>query len=165
MRSFTVLTASFLTCLFTLITATSHAQIALASNRSLASSNPRGTTNTTPTPTAEPTKMMTLVGKITNPAGVLPGAVVILTGTKQMAVTNAEGEFQFTVPANAGPLAARVTYAGYADESTTLNAAASSSTVNLANATVIVVPRKHQLKAYLKTARKQVKRSRKQIRK
>ncbi|MCC3155423.1 carboxypeptidase-like regulatory domain-containing protein [Hymenobacter sp. BT770] len=165
MRSFTVLAASFLSCLLTLTATTSHAQITFASNRSFVSTNTRGNSTTTPTPTTEPTKMMTLVGKITNPAGVLPGAVVILTGTKQMAVTNAEGEFEFNVPANAGPLAARVTYAGYADEPMTLNAAASSSTVNLANATVIVVSRKQQLKAYLKTARKQVKRSLKQIRK
>ncbi|MBH8560162.1 carboxypeptidase-like regulatory domain-containing protein [Hymenobacter negativus] len=98
-----------------------------------------------------------LIGKITNPAGPLPGAVVILTGTKQMAVTNADGEFEFEVPANAGALDAVVTYAGYADEKMTLNAAATESTVSLTNARVIVVSRKQQLKRYLKTAHKQVK--------
>ena len=45
---------------------------------------------------------MVLAGKITNSAGPLAGAVVILTATQQMAVTNADGEFQFVVPAN-GP--------------------------------------------------------------
>jgi hypothetical protein len=108
-----------------------------------------------PTPAASSEKVV-LAGKITNPAGPLPGAVVILTGTKQMAVTNAEGEFEFTVPANAGALEALVTYAGYADEKMTLNASADESTVNLANAKVIVVSRKQQLKKYLKTARKQI---------
>lgn len=99
-----------------------------------------------------------LVGKITNPTGPLPGAVVILTSSKQMAVTNANGEFEFTVPANAGILAAVVTYAGYADEKITLNASAEESTVSLTNARLIVVSRKQQLKKYLKTAQKQVKR-------
>ena len=108
------------------------------------------------------TEKMVLGGKITNAAGVLPGAVVILTATKQMAVTNARGEFEFVVPANAGPLDARVTYAGFADEKITLNSAA-NKTVNMANATVIVMARKQRLKFYLKTARKQVKRSLKHV--
>ncbi|GAB3862113.1 hypothetical protein GCM10028822_42480 [Hymenobacter terrigena] len=110
-------------------------------------------------------EMVVLAGKITNPAGSLPGAVVILTGTKQMAVTNADGEFEFVVPANAGALDALVTYAGYADEKMTLNAAATESTVSLTNARVIVVSRKQQLKHYLKTAHKQVKRELRQVRK
>ncbi|MBF9238481.1 carboxypeptidase regulatory-like domain-containing protein [Hymenobacter sp. BT683] len=112
---------------------------------------------------AKATQKMVLVGKITNTAGVLPGAVVIITATKQMAVTNADGEFQFVIPANSGPLQARVTYAGYADERMTLNAAAAQSTVNLANATVIVVARKQQLKVYLKHARKEIKHTLKQV--
>ena len=64
----------------------------------------------------------------------------------------------------AGPLRARVTYGGYADELMTLNDGAAASTVNLANATVIVVARKQRLKVYLKTARKQVRRSLRQVR-
>lgn len=114
---------------------------------------------------SESVESVVLVGKITNPAGVLPGAVIILTASKQMAVTNADGEFQFVVPATAGPLQALVTYAGYADEKMTLNASADESTVNLTNARVIVVSRKQSLKIYLKTARKEVKRSLKQVHK
>lgn len=114
---------------------------------------------------ATATEKVLLVGKITNPAGALPGAVVILTATRQMAVTNADGEFQFEVPAQAGALDALVTYAGYADEKITLNAAVAESTTNLANARVIVVARRQQLKFYLKTARKQAKRSIRQIHK
>lgn len=112
---------------------------------------------------SKPEKMV-LMGKITNPAGPLPGAVVILTASKQMAVTNAAGEFEFEVPANAGALDALVTYAGYADEKMTLNASANESTVSLTNARVIVVSRKQQLKHYLKTAHKQVKRDLRQVR-
>ena len=124
------------------------------------------TLHNAPRPVADPEaeEELVLVGKITNAAGVLPGAVVILTATKQMAATNADGEFHFTVPANAGPLRARVTYAGFADELMTLNDGAATSTVNLANATVVVVARKQRLKAYLKTARKQVRRSLRQLR-
>lgn len=113
---------------------------------------------------SDPVEMVVLMGKITSPAGPLPGAVVILSGTKQMAVTNAQGEFEFTVPANAGTLEARVTYAGYADEKMTLNAAADESTVSLTNARVIVVSRKQQLKKYMKTAHKQIKRELKKVR-
>ena len=113
---------------------------------------------------SDPVEMVVLMGKITNPAGPLPGAVVILSGTKQMTVTNAQGEFEFTVPANAGTLEARVTYAGYADEKMTLNAAADESTVSLTNARVIVVSRKQQLKKYMKTAHKQIKRELKKVR-
>ena len=105
-----------------------------------------------------------LTGKITNPAGVLPGAVVILTGTRQMAVTNANREFFFTIPANAGPLPAHVTSAGYADEPMVFNAAVAESTVSLTNARVVVVARRQQLKRYLKTARKQMRRELRQVR-
>ena len=111
------------------------------------------------------TEKVLLIDKITNPAGVLPGAVVTLTATKQMAVTNADGEFQFEVPANAGALDAVVTYAGYADEKMTLNVAAAESTTNLANARVIMVARRQQLKFYLKSVRKQVRCSIKQVHK
>ena len=140
------------------------AQTFLASSTVLGST-PENDGTAPVTPKNEPAEKVVLVGKITNPAGPLPGAVIILSDTKQMTVTNANGEFEFVVPANAGPLLARVTYAGYADESMTLNAAAAESTVNLANAKVIVVARKQQLKAYLKTARKEVNHSLKQVHK
>lgn len=156
------LATTFLLCLLTLTTTS--AQELFASNARVESTRNDG--GLAPgTPKKEPVEKVVLAGKITNAAGALPGAVIILDGTQQMAVTNGDGEFQFVVPANAGPLAARVTYAGYADESMTLNATETESTVNLANAKVIVVARKQQLKAYMKTARKEVKRSLKQVHK
>lgn len=112
----------------------------------------------------EAKEMVVLSGKITNPAGPLPGAVVILKASKKMAVTNAEGEFSFEVPASAGALQAVVTYAGFADENIVLNASENESTVNMANARIIKVSRKNQLKKYLKTAHKQVKRELKKMR-
>jgi len=72
--------------------------------------------------------------------------MIIPKATKQIAITNADGEFQFVVPASAGVLQATVTYASYAK--------ADNSTVNLANAQVVVVARKQQLKFYLETANK-----------
>ncbi|MGY3090032.1 hypothetical protein ACVWYF_003080 [Hymenobacter sp. UYAg731] len=156
---FSVLAATVFTCTISLVSLTAQAQRAFASTAYAMATDTDGGTNGT-----KPEKM-TLVGKITNPAGPLPGAVVILTGTKQMAVTNADGEFEFEVPANAGALQATVTYAGYADEAMTLNAAADASTVSLTNARVIVVSRKQQLKRYLKTAHKQVKHDLRQVRK
>jgi hypothetical protein len=154
--------AALLFCLLISLAYSASAQIAFANNgMSASSATGRGSQAADPA-TSEGEKMV-LVGKITNPAGALPGAVVFLVGTKQVAVTNAEGEFSFLVPANAGPLHARVTYAGYADEDLTLNTSVTESTVNLANAKVIVVSRKQQLKAYMKTAQKEVKQSLKEV--
>ena len=80
-----------------------------------------------------------------------------------MTATNGDGEFRFVVPASAGPLQARVTYEGFADENITLNAAG-ESTLTMTHATVTVaVARKQRLKVYLKTARKQVRRSLRQV--
>lgn len=106
---------------------------------------------------------MVLTGKITNPAGPLPGAVVILTATRQMAVTNAEGEFELVVPTTATNLEARVTYAGFADEKMLLNPTAGATT-SLTNAQVIVVSRRFQMKAYERQARKEVRHSLREIR-
>lgn len=151
MRLFSVLAVTVFTCVISLAspTAQAHQPIAGTANATTTDTD-GGTTGTKP-------EKVTLIGKITNPAGPLPGAVVMLTGTKQMAVTNADGEFEFEVLANAGALQATVTYAGYADEIMTLNATADESTVSLTNARIIVVSRKQQLKRYLKTAHKQVK--------
>ena len=159
MRFSSLLATTVFACVISLTSLTARAQRAFASTTLAMATDADGGSNST-----KPEKMV-LIGKIINPAGPLPGAVIILTGTKQMAVTNADGEFEFEVPANAGALDALVTYAGYADEKMTLNASANESTVSLTNARVIVVSRKQQLKRYLKTARKQVKHDLRQVRK
>lgn len=164
MRLTSVLAATFLSCVLGLTAAPAQAHNTLASSAPYVATNADANSGTS-LPAAVPTPQKTmLIGKITNPAGTLPGAVVILTGTRQMAVTNADGEFEFEIPANAGALQAVVTYAGYADEPMTLNASADESTVSLTNARVIVVSRKQQLKHYIKTAHKQVKRELRQAR-
>ena len=159
-RFFSLSTIVAFACLLTLAPTDGRAQGGPAADQVYAALTPH---HDAPTAPADPEEQLVIVGKITNPAGVLPGAVVILTATKKMAVTNANGEFEFVVPANTGPLRARVTYGGYADELITLNDGSAQATVNLANATVIVVARRQQLKAYLKTARKQVRRSLRQL--
>ncbi|MBU6123162.1 carboxypeptidase-like regulatory domain-containing protein [Hymenobacter siberiensis] len=156
--SSSILVVAVFACVINLATFTAQAQRGFTGAAfALATDTDGGTMGTKP-------EKRVLMGKITNPAGPLPGAVVILTASKQMAVTNADGEFKFEVPANAGALDALVTYAGYADEKMTLNASADESTVSLTNARVIVVSRKQQLKRYLKTAHKQVKRDLRQVR-
>ncbi|MDQ2793439.1 MAG: carboxypeptidase-like regulatory domain-containing protein [Bacteroidota bacterium] len=141
-----------------------HAQVAFASRSARLATGP-GTPAPALSPADATAETVLLSGKIANPTGPLAGAVVILTGTRQLAATNAAGEFQFVVPANAGPLAARVTYAGYADENIVLNGAAGQSTVTMSHATATgAVARRQRLKGYLKTARRQVRRSLRQIR-
>ncbi|GAC1590159.1 MAG: hypothetical protein NVS3B25_08370 [Hymenobacter sp.] len=161
MRSLFLLTiAAFLTSALVVPTR-AQAQGAFSSSKgqTLATLGNRPHPLSAPAPGAlDPDGMMVLSGKITNPSGPLPGAVIILKSTRQMAVTNADGEFELVVPASAGALQAVVTYAGYADEPMLLNAADNGSTVSLTNAKVVVVSRRQQLKAYLKTAHKQVKR-------
>ena len=160
----TLAAPAFFACLLNLASTTSQAQGLLASNNTYAAASPRHDSPAAAPAAPDSGETVVIAGKITNPAGVLPGAVVILAATKQMAVTNAEGEFEFVVPANSGPLRARVTYMGFADELMTLDANAAQSTVNLANAVVIVVARKQRLKVYLRTARKQIRRELRKMR-
>ena len=140
-------------CMATALSA-ANAQTLLASN---AAHSPA--THTMP---AEPTVVLT--GRIANPDGPLPGAVVTLMSTKQMAVTNAEGEFQFVVPASTRTLQAVVSFAGYADEHLTLNTDAAESNATLADAQAIPLARRQQLKFYLKTARKEANRDLREVR-
>ncbi|GAB3722175.1 hypothetical protein GCM10027594_02840 [Hymenobacter agri] len=113
------------------------------------------------TPPSEPT--MIIGGRIANPDGPLPGAVVTLVGSKQMAVTNSEGEFQFVVPVGTRTLQAIVSFAGYADERLTLNADDAESTATLADERAIPLARRQQLKFYLKTARKEAHRELREV--
>lgn len=101
----------------------------------------------------EPTVVVS--GLISTPDGPLPGAVVTLTATRQMAVTNADGEFQFVVPASSHLLKAVVSYAGYANEPITMNADDAESTATLSDEQHIAIPRRQQLKFYLRTARRE----------
>ena len=112
-------------------------------------------------PPSEPTIVVS--GRIANPNGPLPGAVVTLLGTKQMAVTNAEGEFQFVVPASTRTLQAVVSFAGYADETLTLNTDNAETTATLSDEQKIPVARRQQLKFYLKTARKEANRELREV--
>ncbi|MDO7851098.1 carboxypeptidase-like regulatory domain-containing protein [Hymenobacter convexus] len=76
-------------------------------------------------------KTIKLSGKIVDGARALPGAVVVLTATNQMTVTNAAGEFSFDVLPHAGPLQANITYAGYTDAEVTLSTNFNAATVGL----------------------------------
>ena len=112
-------------------------------------------------PPSQPT--VVLSGRITNADGPLPGAVVTLVGSKEMAVTNSEGEFQFVVPANTRTLQAIVSFAGYADQRLTLNTDDAESTATLTDEQAIPVARRQQLKFYLKTARREANRDLREV--
>lgn len=133
----------------------------VADAQALLASNVSHTTATY-TPPSEPT--IVLSGRIANPDGPLPGAVVTLVSTKQMAVTNSEGEFQFVVPASTRTLQAVVSFAGYADERLTLNTDDAESTATLTDEHAIPMARRQQLKFYLKTARKEANRDLREVR-
>ena len=100
-----------------------------------------------------------IYGKVVCPTGPLPGAVVKLASSKQTAVTNSNGEFRFTVPADSGPMAATASYAGYVDVPVTLAPAEDDHTVQLTTPHIIKVGRKQQLKKYMKSAHRQVRRT------
>lgn len=122
-----------------------------------------------PIPANDPTEgkpaTVLLTGRVLSPAGRLPGAVVTLTGTKLKAVTNENGEFNLSVPAGSATMSLTTSYAGFLDETVTLLPDAAPLTLSLTRPQAIKVARRQQLKAYLKTARKQVKKQVKRTRK
>ena len=88
--------------------------------------------------------------------------MVRLPRFNQTCVTNADGSFLFTVPADAGLFAAVVAYPGCADVNTTLQPGGAPAVVQM----LLPAPTKaagKQLKAYMKTARRDVKRSLRQL--
>lgn len=115
------------------------------------------TSDTTVATPAAPA-IVVIYGRVESPTGPLPGAVVKLND-KQAAVTNARGEFSLKVPATSEPLPITVSYAGYADVATTLSPLSTTNTVQLTVPRVIKVARKSQLKAYMKTSHRQMRRT------
>ncbi|MDB5235116.1 MAG: hypothetical protein JWR44_2109 [Hymenobacter sp.] len=162
MRSSLLLTsASFFTCAFLLDTTAAHAQVAYAKSTAYTSPAPG---SSSPRATAPDVATTTFTGRVVSPTGVLPGAVVKLVGTSQMAVTNSKGEFRLTIPAATNArLQLLTSYAGFADETVTFSPFEQGATVTLATPHVIKVARKQQLKAYMKTAHRQAKRSLRQL--
>ncbi|MFD1469664.1 hypothetical protein ACFQ48_15665 [Hymenobacter caeli] len=130
----------------------------------LALNEPRGSAGPAAPASAAPvaaTKELT--GRVETAHGALPGAVVRLASSGQSCVTDAQGNFHFAVPANAGPLGAVATYAGFADVSTTLAPGGAPAVVQLLTPIAIKMGRKQQLKTYLKTARREVRHDLRQI--
>jgi hypothetical protein len=100
-----------------------------------------------------------LHGRVLSPSGVLPGAVVKLAGSDQRVVSNADGEFNLLMPAEAEPQSATISYAGFIDETVLLSSTELMPTVQLSKPRVIKVKRSQRLKTYMKTARRQIKKS------
>ena len=88
-------------------------------------------------------------GRVLSPAGPLAGAVVEVTGTKLMTVTNAEGEFTLTLPTRRSPVRFTASYAGFKDETLTLPATETIITLELATPKVIKLGRDQEMETYL----------------
>ena len=150
--------AALILCVTFCTAATASAQ---AKQRSFAALT---TTNgpTTPVTNPEATATTVIIGHVKTADGPLAGAVIKITKSKQMVVTDADGSFHVTVPVADGPVEAIASYAGFADERVTLDA--TTAEVSMTTVQVIKVAKKQQLKTYLKTARKQVRKSRRSAR-
>ena len=101
----------------------------------------------------------TFIGRVVNPDGALPGAVITVVGTKEMAVSNSNGEFSVLLPATSAPVKLTVSYGGFADETVSVQPDAADTTLRLASPQPIKVGRKQELKAYMKTAHREARRS------
>jgi len=104
------------------------------------------------------TGTVTLMGYVSAASGRLPGAVVKFAGTKLLAVTDADGMFHLEVPASTNALNATATYLGYADTPFTVNANGPAA-VEMTTPVALRFGKKYQTKAYLKKARRQMRRT------
>ena len=104
-----------------------------------------------------------LVGHVRSAAGPLPGAVIEIAGSNEMVVTDADGSFHVAVPANTA-VKATASYAGFADERVALDETDTGAEVRMNTVQTVQVGKQQQLKTYLKTTRKQNKRSLRRIR-
>lgn len=77
---------------------------------------------TSPNPEESPraASYKTVHGVVQGQQGALPGATVWLHGTRTIVVTNAEGEFELRVPADARVIELTCGYAGLQDETVRL---------------------------------------------
>lgn len=101
----------------------------------------------------------TFIGRVVNPDGALPGAVISVVGTREMAVSNSNGEFSLLLPATTAPVQLTVSYAGFADETVSVQPDSPDTTLKLALPQPVRVGRKQELKAYMKTAHRDVRRT------
>jgi hypothetical protein len=155
MRASILLAASLLTFALGLNTAQAQTGKAFASNTafvSAASSNAPREVKKAPATTV-------FTGHVVSPAGALPGAVVAVVGTDLSAVTNAAGEFSLALPAGSAPVQLLVSYAGFADEKMSVSPTGQSATLKLTTPRVIKMARRQQMKAYSRTAQRQIKRT------
>ncbi|OGX91363.1 hypothetical protein [Hymenobacter coccineus] len=116
-----------------------------------------------PAPAVAPPASVVLAGRVETLAGALPGAVVRLPRLDQSCVTDAQGNFSFTLPASTGTETAVASYAGFADVKAALQPGATLAVVQLLTPVNISLTKQQQLKSYLKTARHEVKHELRQI--
>ncbi|MDO7853615.1 carboxypeptidase-like regulatory domain-containing protein [Hymenobacter convexus] len=79
------------------------------------------------------TAMKMVHGVIQNEQGALPGATVWLQGSRTIAVTNAEGEFELQVPADAQTVQLICSYGGLQEQVLTLTPVQAMGSIYLAH--------------------------------
>ncbi len=136
---------------------------ALATSARAQSKPARPPIATPPAANPGPAKTLALTGRVETGQGPLAGATVRLLRSGQTGVTNEAGTFLFAVPADAGPLAATVSYPGCPEVNVTLQPTGPPAVVQLAAPVVTKADRK-RLKPFLKTARRQARHELRQLR-
>jgi hypothetical protein len=126
----------------------------------LASSNSSRTTTPAALPTAN--ELTVYYGRVFSPEGPLPGAVVELAN-KHMVVCNADGEFRLSLPTKSGPHRVTVSFAGYADETLILSPNDPVFVVELTQKQHIKLAKGQDLKNYMRTAHRQIKKERRRL--
>ncbi|GAB3304218.1 carboxypeptidase regulatory-like domain-containing protein [Hymenobacter humi] len=159
MRASLLLAASLLTYALGLKTAKAQNNKTFASSSAFVPAATRGGSDAPRAARTAPAATKLFTGHVVSPAGILPGAVVEVVGTDLSAVTNAAGEFSLALPATTGPVQLLVSYGGFADERITLSPTDKSATLKLATPQPIKVARRQRMKAYSKTAQRQIKRT------
>ena len=122
------------------------------------------TAETRPAPAITSSTML-ISGRVESAEGPLVGAVVSVVGKPgQKAVTNSDGLFRLSVPATTEPLTIATSYAGFKDVTATLQPGETLAPLRLTETqSTPDLPRKLQLKRYIKVAQKEAKRESRQL--
>lgn len=120
--------------------------------------------NETAAPSPASTTML-ITGRVESAAGPLVGAVVSVAGKAyQKAVTNMDGEFRLTLPATTEAVSILASYAGFKDVAATVQPGTTLAPLQLTETqSTPDLPRKLQLKRYIKVAQKEAKRESRQL--
>jgi hypothetical protein len=156
-------TSAAILVLSSLLATAAQAQAAFASNDEYRASysNPRAEKPADREPSAGGS--IVYYGRVFSPEGPLPGAIISHAPSKQMVVCNENGEFTLTLPLNSGQQKATISFAGFADETLLLSPADPVFAIELTQTQSIKMAKGQDLKNYMKTAHRQIKKERRRL--